>query len=362
MSARSNAGSGGGRAGVPDGEHVRLTRDGGVGRITLNRPDRLNALTLDMVRDIAAALDAWRDDPGVGVVLLDGAGSRGFCAGGDIKTLYDSARTGDGHAQVFWAEEYRLNATISGYPKPVVAFMPGIVMGGGVGLGSHACHRVVTETTRLAMPEVGIGLIPDVGGTWLLSRSPGEIGTYLALTGVQGGAADAILAGLADRYVPQADLDALAAALVHGGEGVETAIERHAMAPGEAPLAARRALMDRAFAYDDVEVLLDALRRDGSEFAHATAEQIAAKSPTSLKLTLRALREARGLGSLQDCLRLEYRLMCRLLTGHDFREGVRAAVIDKDRDPKWRPADLGAVSPDMLDRHFAPLGPDELQF
>lgn len=361
MSAAPGVGAGG-PAGTPGGEHVRLARDGDAGRITLNRPDRLNALTLPMVRDIAAALDAWGQDPAVRVVLIEGAGPRGFCAGGDIKTLYDSAHTGDGHAQTFWAEEYRLNARIADHPKPVVAFMHGIVIGGGVGLGSHARHRVATETTRLAMPEVGIGLIPDVGGTWLLSRAPGEIGTHLALTGAQIGAADAIGAGLADRCVPQADLDALAAALVRGGEGVEAAIERHASAPGEAPLAARRALIDRAFAHDTVEAILDALRRDGSEFARATAEQIAAKSPTSLKLTLRALREARGLGTLRDCLRMEYRLMCRILPGHDFREGVRAAVVDKDRDPKWRPTDLGAVSPDVLDRHFAPLGPDELRF
>lgn len=360
-----SAGSAGGPAETAGGEHVRVARTRGTGRITLDRPDRLNALTLGMVRSIAATLVAWEQDPDVQVVLIDGAGPRGFCAGGDIRTLYDSARTSDSHARVFWAEEYRLNAKIAGYPKPVVALMPGVVMGGGVGLSAHARHRVVTETTRLAMPEVGIGLIPDVGGTWLLSRAPGETGTYLALTGVQVGAADAILAGLADWCVPQADLDALAAALVReaprGGEAVDAVIGRHVAAPGEAPLTEHRAGIDRAFAHDAVEAILDALRRDGSGFARQALGQIEAKSPTSLKLTLRALREARGLATLQDCLRLEYRLMCRILPGHDFREGVRAAVIDKDRAPKWRPAGLGEVSPKVLDAHFAPLGPDELR-
>ncbi|MBV9654977.1 MAG: enoyl-CoA hydratase/isomerase family protein [Acetobacteraceae bacterium] len=348
------------------GEHVRAGRAGGVGRLTLNRPAALNALTLDMIRDLAAALDLWEGDPGVHLVLIEGAGSRAFCAGGDIRAVYDSAAEGSDRAHIFWAEEYRLDARIAQFSKPVVVFMTGIVMGGGVGVSAHARHRVVTETTRLAMPEVGIGLIPDVGGTWLLSRAPGETGTYLALTGTQIGAADIIALGMADSYVAGAKLGALAQALEQDSprdhQGTETAIGQCAETAGEPSLGPHRALIDRAFAHDTVEAILRALDQDGSAFARRTAEQIATKSPTSLKLALRALREARSLASLQDCLRLEYRLMTRILPRHDLREGIRAAVIDKDRNPKWQPASLAEIRPEALDPYFASLGPEDLQF
>ena len=344
---------------------LRTLRYGSTGVITLDRPAKINALTPAMVRDIIRILDDWEQDGDLHLILIDGTGPRGFCAGGDIKYVRDSARAGDGRVEAFWAEEYRLNAKIAGYKKPVVAFMTGIVMGGGVGLSAHTRHRIVTETTRLAMPEVAIGLIPDVGATWLFSRISGEIGTYLALTGARVGAADAIALGFADYFVPDTALDALKAALVHDGSRddgrVRSVVERFAASPDEPALAGQRASIDRAFAYDTVEEILSALRTERSEFAFATEREIAAKSPTSLKLTLRALREARNLDGLQDCLRLEYRLVCRLLGSHDFSEGIRAAVVDKDRCPKWHPAELADVSPAGVNSYFASLGGHELR-
>jgi enoyl-CoA hydratase len=345
---------------------LRVVRHGGTGVVTLDRPAKINALTPAMVRDITVVLDEWDQDADLHLILIDGAGPRGFCAGGDIKCVRDSARAHDGEAETFWAEEYRLNAKIAVYKKPVVAFMTGIVMGGGVGLSAHTRHRIVTGSTRLAMPEVGIGLIPDVGATWLFSRAPGETGTYLALTGAHIGAADAIALGFADRFVPDATLETVKAALVHnaprGDEQVRAIVERFAAPPSELVLAEHRALIDRRFAYDTVEEILEALRSDRSAFALATARDIGAKSPTSLKLTLRALREARKLDNLQGCLRLEYRAICRLIRSHDFSEGIRAAVVDKDRRPNWHPAELGDVSPAGVNSYFASLGAHELRF
>jgi len=345
-------------------DSLRIARGGSVGRITLDRPAKLNALTPEMVRELASLLEDWKRDPSIGAVLIDGAGSRGFCAGGDIAWVRKHARARDRRVQAFWADEYRLNASIASYPKPVVPFMHGIVMGGGVGISAHARHRIVTESTRLAMPEVAIGLIPDVGATWLFSRAPGEIGTYLALTGGRAGAADAVALGLADYFVPEAALAALKAALLdadfHDDAGVRSLIRSFAAPPGEPVLLHRRATIDRAFAYDSVEETLGALKADGSDFALATADEMLTKSPTSLKLTLRALRDARGLKSLESCLRLEYRLVCRLLDSHDFHEGIRATVVDKDRNPTWRPAGLGSVTRAALDEYFTSLGTGEL--
>jgi enoyl-CoA hydratase len=346
-------------------EHVRTARGLSAGRITLDRPAKYNALTLDMVRGIAAVLVAWENDPTLHAVVIDGAGKRGLCAGGDIRILYDGAGERDGRAQIFWAEEYRLNATIAGYAKPVTALMSGTVMGGGVGLSAHARHRIVTETTELAMPEANIGLIPDVGATWLLSRAPGETGTYLGLTGARIGAADAIHLGLADYFVPTEACGALVAALLHervdGDDAIRSIVRRYAAFAGKPRLAEQRTSIDRAFAHDTVEEIVHALLADGSPFALSAARQIAANSPTSVKLTLRALREASTYGSLEECLRLEYRLMSRLLDGHDFCEGTRAAIVDKDRAPKWSPAQLGDVSVADVDSYFISLRDGELE-
>jgi len=344
---------------------IRVMRSGAVGRITLDRPAKLNALTPEMIAELRATLDDWERDCGLYLVLLDGAGPRGFCAGGDLRLLYDRAGVSHERARSFWADEYRLDAKLATFAKPIVAFMSGIVMGGGVGLTAHTRHRIVSDSTELAMPEVAVGLIPDVGATWLLSRAPGETGTYLALTGERIGAGDALAIGLADAFVPQADLEALGASLVReapcGDDAVRTVIGRFARPPVAAPLWERRSAIDALFAHDSVEAILAALRADGSAFALETARAIGAKSPTSLKLTLRALREARELAGLPDCLQLEYRVMSRILAGFDFYEGTRAVVIDKDRAPAWRPATLGDVTPAAVLQHFTSLEKDELR-
>lgn len=340
---------------------VLLRRAGSAGRITLNRPRFLNALTLEMVRSIAGALDRWERDPEVGVVVLDGAGPRGLCAGGDIRVIHASGRARDGLAEMFWREEYELIGRIARFPKPVVTIMSGLVMGAGVGLSAHGPHRVVTETAVVAMPEVGIGLLPDVGGTWLFSRAPGEIGTYLALTGERMGPADAIALGLGDVSIPEAQLEGLGRALEALPPGPEAAarvdavLRSHAQPAGPSRLLDhdQRATIDGCFGADSVEEIVERLAAAGSEFAAETGRRLDAMSPTSLKVTLAALRQARGLSTLEACLAMEYAIVCHLLDGHDFYEGVRAAVIDKDRNPRWQPARLEEVAPGMVEAHFA---------
>ncbi|MGX6447518.1 enoyl-CoA hydratase/isomerase family protein [Patulibacter sp. S7RM1-6] len=338
---------------------VLVRTDGALGHLTLNRPKAINALTLDMVRAIEAALDRFEADDAVRVVLLDGAGERGLCAGGDIVALQRSAIEGTDVAATFWREEYALNARIARYPKPIVAVMDGVVMGGGIGLAGHASHRLATERLISAMPECGIGFAPDVGGTWLLSRGEGELGTHLALTGERLGAHDAVAAGLADRIVASAALPQLLEDL-RGGD-VDAAIEAAEDVEVEIPrgklTAARRWIAD-AYAHDAVEEIVAALReRDEPEAAKA-ADELAAKAPTSLKVTLRALRSARDLPSLEAALTQEYRVSCAFLETPDFVEGIRAQVVDKDRDPRWRPATLEEVDDADLDRYFAPREDD----
>ncbi|HYI69977.1 MAG TPA: enoyl-CoA hydratase/isomerase family protein [Skermanella sp.] len=342
-------------------EDLIVRREGAAGRITVNRPKALNSLTLDMVHSFTRALAGWKNDDTVGVIVIDGAGTRGLCAGGDIRALLDSGSRNDGMAETFWRDEYKLNAAIGSYPKPVVAFMDGIVMGGGVGISAHASCRVVTEKTMLAMPEVGIGLLPDVGGTWLLSRAPGELGIYLALTGSRIGGADAILAGLADYFVQSERLPELAKALGQAtGGDVEAVVKSFAVDPGPAPLAEKAAAIDVMFGHDTVEQILETARTSGDDWAVKTAAEVGAKSPTSLKVTLAALRGASTLDSLEDCLTVEFRIISRMFDAPDFREGVRAAVIDKDQSPRWQPATLSEVSEAAVSAHFAPLGPREL--
>jgi enoyl-CoA hydratase len=340
-------------------EDLIVRREGAAGRITVNRPKALNSLTLDMVHSFTKALDGWKNDDAVSVIVIDGAGTRGLCAGGDIRALLESGSRNDGMAETFWRDEYKLNAAIGSYPKPVVAFMDGIVMGGGVGISAHASCRVVTEKTMLAMPEVGIGLLPDVGGTWLLSHAPGELGTYLALTGSRIGGADAILAGLADYFVQSERLPELAKALAETGD-VEAVVKSFAVDPGPAPLAEKAAAIDVMFGHDTVERILETARTSGDDWAVKTAAEVEAKSPTSLKVTLAALRGASTLDSLEDCLTVEFRIISRMFGAPDFREGVRAAVIDKDQSPRWQPASLSEVSEAAVSAHFAPLGPREL--
>jgi enoyl-CoA hydratase len=341
-------------------DEILIRREGRAGRITINRPKALNALTYPMLGRIWAALVAWKDDPAVELILLDGAGERGLCAGGDVRSFYESRAQGSGFARTFWRDEYRLNALIPRYPKPYVAIQDGIVMGGGIGLSSHGSHRIVTERSRLAMPETGIGLIPDVGGTWLLANAPGETGVYLGLTGEPMHAADAIYARFSDVLVPSAKLPALIDRLAdpHGGP-VGEAIRGLAEDPGESELARRRGAIDAAFACPDVETIHMALAGAAGERAAKTRATLLQKSPKSLKLTHAAIRQARGLPCLEEALKVEYRLTVRLFEDGEFPEGVRALLIDKDREPKWSPPQLGGVTPALVAAYLAPLPPGE---
>ncbi|MFK0138460.1 enoyl-CoA hydratase/isomerase family protein [Streptomyces murinus] len=340
-------------------EPVLLRTEGRAARIILNRPRALNALTHEMVTRIDAALTDWEHDPAVRTVVISGAGARGLCAGGDIRAIRDDARAGDGTASAaFWRDEYHLNARTARYPKPYVALMDGIVMGGGVGVSAHGGVRVVTERSRIAMPETGIGFIPDVGGTYLLSRAPGELGTHLALTGNQIGAGDALLCGLADHYVPSDALDALLADLA--AMPVAEALARHEQPAPRGALTEQRSWIDACYCADSVEEIVERLCAHGGTEAKEAAETLLAKSPTALKVTLAALRRARRLGSLEEVLDQEYRVSCVGLKSPDLVEGVRAQIIDKDRDPHWSPATLAEVTDADVERFFAPLGDREL--
>jgi enoyl-CoA hydratase len=350
--------------GEPD---VIVRREGGVGVIRLNRPKAINAMTLEMSLGIDAALDQFETDPAVALVLLEGAGERGLCAGGDIRGLYESSRAGGDLGKVFWRQEYIMNARIAKFPKPYVAFMDGLVMGGGVGLSAHGRHRVVTEKTKLAMPEVGLGFFPDVGGTWLLSRSPGEIGTYFGLTGQTMNGPDAIYARFADAVVPSNRLVALREALVNLGASASSAdvkatIDRFATGETSGPVAAMRPRIDTWFAHDAIEDMVAALHRDSSELAQSTLRTLNEKSPRGMVVTLKLLRLARASASLEECLVREYRAALEVFRSDDFREGVRAAVIDKDRNPRWSPPRIEDVTSEMIAPYFAEIGAAELVF
>ncbi|MFB6644160.1 enoyl-CoA hydratase/isomerase family protein [Streptomyces chartreusis] len=344
----------------PTDDSVLVEVRGHAGYLTLNRPKALNALSHIMVRRIDDALAAWEHDPRIDTVVISGAGERGLCAGGDIRSIHDDARS-DGMASAdFWYDEYRLNARTARYRKPYVALMDGIVMGGGVGISAHGSVRVATERSRIAMPETGIGFVPDVGGTHLLSRAPGELGTHLALTGAPVGAADARLCGLVDYFVPSNWLPALLAALAD--TPANEAVGRYAAEPPDGELAAHRAWIDECYAADTVEEIIRRLLDTGLAEAKEAAGTILTKSPTALKVTLAALRAARELGSLERALEQEYRIACTALSSPDLVEGIRAQVIDKDRDPHWSPPTLAEVTEPDVARFFAPLGRRELSF
>ena len=353
-------------AAVAEGDLI-ARKEGSAGIIRLNRPKAINAVTLEMFRDIDKALDAFEADPDVAVIVLEGAGERGLCAGGDIRALWESSKVSGDLGKILWREEYILNARIAKFAKPYVAFMDGIVMGGGVGLSAHGAHRVVTERTKLAMPEVGLGFFPDVGGTWLLSHSPGEIGTYFGLTGQTMNGPDAIHARFADAVVPSAKLAALRDALTKVRTGansaeIKTLIDSFATGETSGPVAANQSKIDSWFAYDRMEDIVAALQRDGSELALATLKTLGEKSPRGMVVTLKLLRLARASSSLEQCLVREYRAALQVFASDDFREGVRAAVIDKDRTPKWSPPQIEDVTPEMVAPYFAEIGADELKF
>ncbi len=342
-------------------------RRGALALVTLNRPRSLNALTLSMFRGLAARAAAWAADPEVAAVVIAGAGERAFCAGGDVVAVYDSARGDRKLAAELFRVEYTLNRDLFRYPKPAIALIDGIVMGGGAGISLHGSHRVATERTLFAMPETSIGLFPDVGSSYVLPRLPGELGLYLGLAGARLAAADCLYAGIATHYVGRARLpalvDALAAADWSGdARAVANAvIAAFASAPGDPPLAARRAAIDRCFSGGSVEAILAALEAEESGWAQETRSTLRKCSPTSLKVTLRQLRAGATL-DFEDAMTMEYRLSQACVAGHDFVEGIRAAVIDKDRAPKWRPASLAEVSEAMIDAQFIPPEDGDLTF
>lgn len=341
---------------------VIVERRGTAGIIRLNRPKALNSLTIPMVRAISAALDEFAGEQSVVSVIVMGEGERGFCAGGDIRAIHLSGRAGDGVAETFWREEFRLNHRIANYPKPYVALMDGITMGGGVGLSAHGRHRIVTERTRLAMPETGIGYFPDIGATWLLPHTPGESGTWIALTGLDINAADAIHTGLADYYMPSSRLGEAVERLSDlpadsSSESLDAALRNLSDQPGEGRLQANSVMIDRAFRFSRVEDIVSALAQEQGEFAAETRRVMLTRSPTSLKLALRLLRAGRQSRTLGECLARELGACMQILHGADFYEGVRAAVIDKDRNPKWSPPTIALVNDEMIGRFFEPARP-----
>ena len=333
-----------------------LTRvESGVGHITLNRPKALHALNRAMCEAMTGALLAWRSDEAVRSVLIDHAGERGFCAGGDIRMIAESGAGDASEAKAFFMVEYRLNHLMFDYPKPITAIVDGIVMGGGVGISEPADVRIATERTTYAMPETGIGLFPDVGGGWFLPRLPGQTGVWLALTGARLKAADTVFLGIHTHYLPADALEAFRFILaadpaypIDVADGLEAD-------PGEAPVEAHLAAIDRLFAFDTVEEIFAALEADGSDWAAAQLASLKSKSPQSLKVTLRQLRLGANQPSFAANMALEYALGGRVVRTHDFQAGVRAVVVDKDNAPNWSPADLSGVSEADLDRLFAPL-------
>ena len=344
---------------------ILFERRGAAGMVTLNRPKALNAVTHAMVLALRAQLDAWAEDEAITRVVVIAAGDRAFSAGGDIRHLYDLGKAGKpDEALQFWRDEYPLNAAIKNYRKPYVSLIDGIVMGGGVGVSIHGSHRVAGDRFSFAMPEVGIGFFPDVGATWFLPRMPGEVGTYCALTGERFGSGDGLAAGIATHRIPSARFPALLEGL-SGTVPVDAVLAAFAEPADEGPIMLRQAAIDRLFQGNHVEDILAALDREAAsgrgdgDWAGKTAATIRTKSPLSLKLALAQMRRG-GTMDFETCMRTEFRIVSRVIHGHDFYEGVRAVIVDKDNKPRWRPASLAEVSEAEVERHFAPLGADEL--
>ncbi len=334
---------------------VLVRTAGACGRLTLNRPGAINALTTGMVATIYGALLVWANDPSVHFVVLDGVGERGLCAGGDVRALYREIKAGRPEvADAFFRQEYRLNFLIATYPKPFVALMDGVVMGGGIGISAHGSHRIVTERSTLAMPETAIGFVPDVGGTHLLGTMAGEFGTYLGLTGARVGAADAIACGLADMMVTSAELPRLMADLEAstGAAAMEDCLHSYRVRPSSDGSILKQAWIGECFAAETVEQIFAALAAHPDTEAQRVRQQMGKMSPTSLKITLQTLRNGRKRNNLASCLEQEYRIALIRTKEPDFTEGVRAALVDKDRTPKWQPATLEEVSPEDVSRYF----------
>lgn len=329
--------------------------EGSVGRIRLDRPKALNALTTAMCAAILDALAAWRVDPAVEVVMIDHAEGRGFCAGGDIRMLAESGAKDGAAARAFFRTEYRMNHALFTYAKPTVAFMDGITMGGGVGLACPCDFRVATEHTRFAMPETGIGLFPDVGGGWYLSRLPGRIGQYLALTGRRLDGAECVALGLATHYLPAAALDSAKKRIAGDPQHIAAVLDDLAHTLPDARVLAHRDAIDRLFAFDELEDIYAALDADGGDWARQQLATLRTKSPQTMKVSLRLLHEGRRMATFEDEMRQEYAIGCRVVQRHDFLEGVRAVIVDKDNAPVWNPPAPEGVTGHVLDQIFAPL-------
>jgi enoyl-CoA hydratase len=350
-------------------DEILLERRGGIALVTLNRPKALNTLTLGMYRTLDPDLVAWGKDPAIHAVVIRGAGGRAFCAGGDVRAIYDAGRgKSTGLTADFFREEYCLIQRVYRFPKPYIALLDGITMGGGAGVSVHGSHRVATERFLMAMPETAIGLFPDIGATTFLNRCPGRIGRYLGLTGARITAADAFYCGLITHYVPSQRLESLTEALAalawRGGSAraqVDETVARFAEAPGPAPLEALRPAIDRCFTPETVEEIIAALEKEPSEWARAALETLAKASPTSLKTTLHQLQIGAGY-DVEEALQLEYRMTQHMMQRHDFFEGVRALLVDKDQAPKWQPASLAEIGEEDVAFYFRPLGERELRF
>jgi enoyl-CoA hydratase len=351
-------------------EDILFGREGGVATVTLNRPRALNAFTLEMYRRFDPMLRGWTENPDVRAVMIQGAAGRAFCAGGDVRAIYDAGRGIDGADPAltsrFFSEEYALIRHIHRLPKPYIAIIDGIAMGGGMGVSVNGRFRIATENALFAMPETGIGLFPDVGATRFLNLCPGFIGRYLGLTGWRNGVADAVYCGFATHFVPRDRVPALIDALA-SGQRIENTLAAFYTAPSDAPLRTRRAAIDRCFAGATVEAILAALKTEAAgggpdaAWAAETHASLLTKSPTSLKLALRQLTVGRDC-DLEAALALEYRLTQHVMENHDFYEGVRAALVDRDQQPRWQPASLAEVTDAIIASYFTPLGGGELRF
>jgi len=346
-------------------DEIIFRLQGSVGMVTLNRPYALNALTHEMCLALDAKLAEWENDSRVKLVLVEGAGDRAFCAGGDIIKLYEEGRKGADYPYHFYRDEYLLNARIKHFHKPYISFIDGIVMGGGVGVSVHGSHRVATERTLFAMPESGIGLFPDVGGSYFLPRCPGETGMYVGLTGARLKADDAVFLGISNSHVPSEKLKDLEAALVAADytdnihHEIDAIIGRFSDHPGDAPIIDRLKQIDHHFGQFSVEEVIKSLQEDGDDWCLKTADMLLTKSPTSMKVSFEELRRGASM-EFDDCMRMEFRMVNRIIQGVDFYEGTRAAVVDKDRAPKWLPPTLEGVSDADVQAYFAPLDDGDL--
>lgn len=342
---------------------ILFEKRGCAGLLTLNRPDALNALTHNMVNALQKKLDEWREDDDVAHVVVRGAGDKAFCAGGDIRHIYDMGKAGDPRQIAFFGDEYRLNAAVKHYPKPYVALIDGIDMGGGVGVSVHGSHRVASERIKFAMPEVGIGFFPDVGGTYFLPRLPGETGLYCGLTGYRMDQADALWSGVATHAAGSDRFDAIVDALA-SADDVDTTLARFAVDPGPSKMAGDAAAIDRFFTGESLAIILkqlDSATGEDVDWARKTAGTIRRKSPTSVQIAFHQLRRGAKL-DFDDCMKLEYRIVSHVLRGHDFYEGIRATIIDKDNVPRWDPPEFAHVEIVDIEAHFQPPEHGDLSF